>query len=247
MINTEIWEPVPEKPGYVQAVGQRKTEDVFRELLEFLQKEKLMPEEYFLMSAGFAQRYPLFPKTDDFRCYAQWGASEGIYLEVELLVRNEGVGKMEAIPFATGKTLDESPEGYDRMQYIAGRIYRVFTSDDYVPQQTREMQKDPGKVEADGMPKEHQWHGEAFKASPLSFCFGKTYELLFGILRPKKRSGNLHLVFQSCDAWHLLRGMQKQTCFGGKRALRAAFTPRRLLPLRKGRCGTGQKTVSRLS
>lgn len=45
------------------------------------------------MSAGFAQRYPLFPKTDDFRCYAQWGASEGIYLEVELLVRNEGVGK----------------------------------------------------------------------------------------------------------------------------------------------------------
>ena len=31
-IETEIWEPHPDKKGMLQYVGQRKTEDVFREL-----------------------------------------------------------------------------------------------------------------------------------------------------------------------------------------------------------------------
>lgn len=161
MINTEKWEPVPEKPGYVRLAGQRKTEDVFRELQDFLEKENLMPDEYFQMTPGFEKSYPLFPKTEDFRCYAQWGVSEGIYLEVELLVRGENAGKPETVSFATGKTLKESPDAYDRMQYIAGRIYRVFTSDDYVPEQKQEMQEHEGEAEAEGNPKAERRHGRS--------------------------------------------------------------------------------------
>ena len=36
-IETEIWEPAPEKPGHVRYVGQRKAVDVFAELKRELQ------------------------------------------------------------------------------------------------------------------------------------------------------------------------------------------------------------------
>lgn len=38
-IETEIWEPHPEKKGMVRYVGQRKTADVFRDVEMFLKKK----------------------------------------------------------------------------------------------------------------------------------------------------------------------------------------------------------------
>ena len=102
MIETEIWKSDPEKKGLLHYAGQRKTDEVFRELKTFLEKEGLLPDEYFDIAYGFDQESPLFPKTDDFRCYAQWGGSEGIYLEVDLLTRDPATGKREWINFATG-------------------------------------------------------------------------------------------------------------------------------------------------
>ena len=125
-IETEIWEPHPEKKGMVRYVGQRKTGDVFRDVEMFLKEENLCPEDYLKLSFGFESRYEEFPKMLDIRCYAQWGGNEGIYLQADLLIQNKYNGRREQVPFLTGKTLEETAEAYDRMQYIAGRIYMAF-------------------------------------------------------------------------------------------------------------------------
>ena len=143
MIETEIWKQDPGNKWLLHYAGQRKTDEVFRELKTFLEKEGLLPDEYFDIAYGFDQESPLFPKTDDFRCYAQWGGSEGIYLEVELLTQNPATGKQEWINFATGKTLSESIEAFNKMQYTAGRIYCVLTRDPYEPEQKLEANEEP--------------------------------------------------------------------------------------------------------
>jgi len=131
-IETEIWEPHPEKKGMVRYVGQRETETVFQELETFLREENLYPDEYLSMDVHFRDRYPLFPKMRDITCYTQWGGSEGVYFEVDLLIRDAANNKIESVHFVTGKTLDESQEAYDRMQYIAGCIYKAFMGEGFV-------------------------------------------------------------------------------------------------------------------
>lgn len=131
-IETEIWEKHPEKKGMVRYVGQRKTADVFKELEDFLKEEEIYPDEYLLMAHNFEVEHPLFPCTDDVICYANWGGSEGIYLDVDLVVRDEK-NQYQTVHFVTGKMLDDSPEAFDRMQYIAGRIYKAFMGDRFYP------------------------------------------------------------------------------------------------------------------
>ena len=148
IIETEIWEPHPEKKGCLRYVGQRKAEEVFNELSQYLKEENIYPDEYFLLNHRFHSGV-LIPHVEDFICYAQWGGSEGIYLEVEFVVEKSDGRSCERINFATGKTLGESGEDYDRMQYIAGRIYRAFTDDAFrssrymvVPQTEATNEKD---------------------------------------------------------------------------------------------------------
>lgn len=128
IIKTEIWEPNPEKEGYVRYVGQRKAEDVFNELTEYLKREEIYPDEYFLLDRHF-ENGAVIPRVQDIICYAQWGGSEGVYLEVKFVVQDENDKSYKRINFATGKTLGETGEDFDRMQYIAGRIYKAFTNE----------------------------------------------------------------------------------------------------------------------
>ncbi len=129
IIETEIWEPSEDKKGTVSYVGQRKIGEIFDELCEFLKKENIYPDEYFLLNSEL-KRDAHIPKIQDVICYAQWGGSEGVYLEVRLVVEKNDKQYI-MIKFATGKTLGETSADYDRMQYIAGRIYKAFTSEGY--------------------------------------------------------------------------------------------------------------------
>lgn len=131
VIETQIWEAVPDKKGYVRYVGQRKLIEVFNELEAYLKKEGICPEEYFLPTHE-AQPDTLFPR-GDIRCYAQWGGSEGIYIELEVLVGATKDSPYKIVHIATGKILDESAAAYDRMQYIAGRIYKAFCGEGFQP------------------------------------------------------------------------------------------------------------------
>ncbi len=124
MIETRIYEDVPNKPGYVRAVGLRKAHEVFQELETTLKEAALLPDEYFSLSYHFKDKDIPFPDWQDIYCYASWGNSEGIYLDV-CIVTEEG----NRICFATGKTLAEDSASFDRMQYIAGYIYKLFQGD----------------------------------------------------------------------------------------------------------------------
>lgn len=123
-IETEIWEPSKEKKGYVTYVGQRKVDEVFGELTEILKEEGLYPPEYFLLSGDYShQNGMLFPKIYDMHCYTRWGSNEGIYINIDIYTCDK------VVHLITGKSLEETKEAYDRMQYTAGYIYRLFMGD----------------------------------------------------------------------------------------------------------------------
>ncbi len=119
VIETELWEPVPDKPYQVRFVKTRTAYEVFKELEATMKANNMMPDEYFLLSHRIDEK-SLMPKDASFIAYAQWGGNEGVYLEVKMISSD---GQQH---FATGKTLGETEEDYDRMQAIAGFIYKSF-------------------------------------------------------------------------------------------------------------------------
>lgn len=132
-IETVVWEPVPDKPNYVTKKGRRKVREVFAELEAALKAAGLYPEDYFTLSNDFTDENMDCPEFCDVICYAQWGGSEGIYLEMEIVFLNEQDNTYVRKNFATGKTLAEDGNSYDRMQYIAGYIYKLFMGERMVP------------------------------------------------------------------------------------------------------------------
>lgn len=129
IIATQNWEIVPDKPGLIQVVSQRKAVEVFHDLEDALRAADLYPDDYFNLDSDFADENVDFPEIRDIYSYAQWGTNEGIYLEVELIVYDAATHRSERKHFATGKTLAEDSASYDRMQYIAGYIYKLITGD----------------------------------------------------------------------------------------------------------------------
>ena len=128
-IQTEIWVPSKKHPGCVEYKGQRNAREVYTEIRDLLKAENLMPDEYFIIGSKFDNINVNVPKVIDVICYAKWGGSEGIYLHVDFIVENTTYNIYEPVNFAVGKSLKETTEAFDRMQYIAGRIYRAFMGD----------------------------------------------------------------------------------------------------------------------
>ena len=131
MIDTAKWKPISEKPGYVKKKEQRLAYEVFSELEAELRKANLYPDDYFLIDKYFDSPTMLCPDFHDVMCYAQWGNSEGIYIEVDVVIYNEQEKKYERKNFATGKTLKDDSASYDRMQYTAGYIYKLFRGEHF--------------------------------------------------------------------------------------------------------------------
>lgn len=125
-IETCIWEEISENPGRVKLVSRRKALDVFHDLEEALREADLYPDEYFLIGSEFDNEKADMPEMSDLICYAQWGNNEGIYLEVVIVTLDKAKNCYVRKSFATGKTLAEDSASYDRMQYIAGYIYKLF-------------------------------------------------------------------------------------------------------------------------
>lgn len=127
-IETEIWVPNEEKKGWVKYAGQRKVREVWEELCAALKEEGLYPPEYFLIGRDFENR-KLFPKLADVYCFTRWGSNEGIFIDIDMLISDEEEKSYKQIHFATGKSLGETEEEFDRMNYIASYIYRLFMGD----------------------------------------------------------------------------------------------------------------------
>lgn len=126
-IEMEMWEPVEDMKGKVRYAGQRRAVDVFNDLKAILEAEGLLPPEYLLMNSHLKKE--ALPAVYDLMCYTRWGSNEGIYLDIDIMTHDEEARERRIVHFVTGKSLEESTEEFDRMQFIAGYIYRLFMGD----------------------------------------------------------------------------------------------------------------------
>ena len=102
----------------------RAGQEVYEELKHRLESMGYLPDEYFLLDAGWKDG-KVIPRNADLFCTTDYGASEGIYLDVRLIWYGED-GKPVIKTFATGKTLGESSSDMDRMFLISSAITKAF-------------------------------------------------------------------------------------------------------------------------
>ena len=83
IIELEQREPFPGDPRRMQYAGQRVAQEVFEELKHRLEGMGYLPDEYFLMDREWENGRKI-PKDADIFCAADYGGSEGSYLDVYL-------------------------------------------------------------------------------------------------------------------------------------------------------------------
>ena len=105
----------PDEKRRVRHIGMADAKETFDRLQTHLELKGLLPDEYFLFSDELTGELPEF---DQALCIPNFGASEGVYLDIELACRDKD-GKRYFQNFATGKTLGETADDYYRMFRIA--------------------------------------------------------------------------------------------------------------------------------
>lgn len=82
-IEIELWEPNPEKPGYLRFVRMKTYQEVFDELHARLKSENLVPDEYFNICSRYNERPEKMPVPSEYWrviSFAVKGSSEGNYI-----------------------------------------------------------------------------------------------------------------------------------------------------------------------
>lgn len=112
-IDWQIYEKL-EDGIHAKLVGTKTYRQIFEELKEHLEAVGFVPDDYFSLSTDIGDSDAQIPiNTNGFFANADWGGSEGIYIDVVLSTDNKNYS------FATGKTLSEDTESYIRMSRIA--------------------------------------------------------------------------------------------------------------------------------
>lgn len=125
-IELERWKPSAEDPRKLEYAGQPTAEEVFQELKHRLESMGCLPDEYFLLDMEWENGRKI-PREADIFCTTDYGASEGIYLDVYLKWHEDGKPIIKS--FITGKTLGESGNDLDRMFLISAAITKAFHGD----------------------------------------------------------------------------------------------------------------------
>lgn len=102
---------------HVKYVGMIKAQDAFDQLKAHLEKVGLLPDEYFNLNDWKWKGETELPCYIRASCDVNWGGSEGIYLDISLLHRENN--EIKYFSFATGKTLGETGDDFLRMSRIA--------------------------------------------------------------------------------------------------------------------------------
>ena len=116
-IEVDRWVP-SEKKGMVKHDGMISPHEAFDALEKHLKETDLMPDEYFSPNTWSWKDVKELPEYIRADCNVHWGGSEGIYLDVSLLYRDEK-SELQHFNLATGKTLGESGDDFLRMSRIA--------------------------------------------------------------------------------------------------------------------------------
>jgi hypothetical protein len=128
-IETELWKPNPDNPRQLKYAGQRTAQEVFAELHHRLDSVGYLPDDYFILDSHWKKGQEI-PKDASVFCAADYGGSEGIYLDVRLRWYDERLKKTVTRSLATGKTLGESGADMDRTHLISSAVVKAFHSDD---------------------------------------------------------------------------------------------------------------------
>ena len=126
IIELERWKPSEADPRKLEYAGQPVAQEVFEELKHRLEGMGYLPDEYFLLDGHWKDGREI-PKDADIFCTTDYGASEGVYLDVYLKWYEEG--KPITRSFITGKTLGENGNDLDRMFLTASAITKAFHGD----------------------------------------------------------------------------------------------------------------------
>lgn len=102
----------------VKHIGMLKLGEVFEMLKEHLISMNMLPDEYFLMNRDEWNEDWELPDYDYAVCVPNFGGSEGIYLDISLVYRDEQECRCR-LDFATGKTLEEGADAFLKMARIA--------------------------------------------------------------------------------------------------------------------------------
>lgn len=105
----------PDQNRSVQHIGMADAKESFEKLKTHLENNGMLPDEYFSFSNELTGELLDF---DEAVCIPNFGASEGIYLDISLSCRDKN-GRRFLQRFATGKTLGETADDYYRMFRIA--------------------------------------------------------------------------------------------------------------------------------
>lgn len=121
------WESVGE--GRCRCIGCRQHGEIFDELKKSLQEKDLMPDEYFLCGIKEIEN-PENVRSVIYRCYVNFGNSEGIYLDIAADLRYAD-GTRKELDFATGKTLSEDAPAFRHMGEIAAECSLLLNGEGY--------------------------------------------------------------------------------------------------------------------
>ncbi len=125
-IRFEKWKPSAEDPGRQEYAGQRTAQEVFEELKHRLESQGYLPDEYFLLDSYWENGREI-PKEASIFCTADYGGSEGVYLDAYLQWPEHN--QLITRKFITGKTLGENGNDLDRMFLISSAITKAFHGD----------------------------------------------------------------------------------------------------------------------
>lgn len=128
IIEFDRWRPSVDNPRQLEYVGQRTAEEVFSELKHRLEGQGHLPDEYFLLSDRWENGREI-PRDADLFCTVDYGASEGVYVDVYLKWCDEKQQKSVTERFITGKTLGQNGNDLDRMFLTASAITKAVHGD----------------------------------------------------------------------------------------------------------------------
>lgn len=118
LINIEVWEPNPDKPGYLRFIRMKTLQEVFNELKKWLKVENLLPEEYFDLRSHQCEM-PIPREYWRMVSFAVKGSSEGHYIHIGLILKG---GQYQDL--FLGKTF----QGLDYALKVANACTKAFES-----------------------------------------------------------------------------------------------------------------------
>ena len=170
----------PDEQHRVRHIGMADAKETFEKLEAHLKEKGMLPDEYFLYDVDMRTKTRELPDFNFALCVPNFGGSEGIYLDIDLIYCDED-GEQKSLRFATGKTLQEGADAFFWMSRIAaecslmlngrGRTYEKHNVELVLKPEEAEAVEYFAKLLRDRASEEAEAEDEAWSRKILFFRF----------------------------------------------------------------------------